>query len=483
MTDLLKAAIVFSGYLLAAPALGWVLSRNRLLERAALALLVFMPSWFPGKLTLMLGSVEWYRGHTKGFEASLMEVVALALIVSAALRRPTGFRGLPPGLWLYLAWCGLSCLSLYTAPNPTYALMAAVKFSKVALVFAGAFHALREEEDLRWVLHALAFSLVLQALVGLKMRYLDGRWQVHGWFEHQNPMAMWAYFCALPLLSVALAPQTTRRDTLMYLSGVAAAALLILLSVSRAALAAFVVGAAVVVLLAAARGFSWKLVRLCGFGALGATVAGVLALDSVMSRVNEASSREVEHDLRAILNAQSKAMLADHPLGVGWNNFGVANSLPNERYAQILMDWDESRGFRLIDDNYFANPLTESLYWLLLAENGYPGLVSFVAFLGVTLWWAARGTVAYWRTPTGYFVAGVLVALALTYLHGTVERVLTQTKNLALWLMFAGFAARVQFNRVRGLALAAATRSAPPSVEPTAKPAALPGSAFPLLPA
>ena len=236
MTDLLKALIIFSGYLVAAPALGWLLSRHRLMERAALALLAFMPSWFPAKLTLMLGSVELYRGHTKGFEASLIELVAIALIVSAALRREPGFRLLPPGAWLYLTWCALSCLSLFGAMNPTYGFMAAVKFTKVVLVFIGAFHALRDEEDFRWLLHGLAFSLVLQVLVGLKMRYLDGRWQVHGWFEHQNPMAMWAYLCALPLLSVALAPQTNRRDTLVYLVAVAAAALLILLSVSRAAL-------------------------------------------------------------------------------------------------------------------------------------------------------------------------------------------------------------------------------------------------------
>ena len=149
MHDLLKAAVILPGYLVVAPVLGWLLSRNRLLERAALALLVFMPSWVPGKLTLMLDSVEFYRGHTKGFEASLIEIVAVALIVSAALRRERGFRWLPPGVWLYLAWCALSCLSIFGATNKTYTLMAAVKFTKVVLVFIGAFQALRDEEDLR----------------------------------------------------------------------------------------------------------------------------------------------------------------------------------------------------------------------------------------------------------------------------------------------------------------------------------------------
>jgi hypothetical protein len=455
MNDLLKAAIIIPGYLVAAPLLGWWLSQNRLWERVAFGLLAFMPSWFPGKLTLMLGSVELYRGHTKGFEASLIEFFAVALIVSAALRRDHNFRWLPPGVWIYLGWCGLSALSVFAAANQLYVLMAATKFTKAVLVFIGAFQAFRDEEDLRWLLHGLVLGLIIQALVCLKLRYVDGQWQTKGWFEHQNPMAMWAYLCSLPLLSVALAPATNRRDTAVYLAGFAAAGLCILLSVSRGALAAFSAGAVAIVALAALRGLTWKLAGLTTVGAVGALMVGLVALDSLMMRVQEASSHE-DADLREVLNQQSSAMLRDHALGVGWNNFGIANSLPIEHYAQILMDWDQSRGFRIIDENYLANPLTESLYWLLLAENGWLGFLSFVAFLLVTLWWATRGTIAFWRTPTGYFAVGLLVALTLTYFQGTVERVLTQTKNLSMWLIFAGCLARIEWNRRQGLDLASA---------------------------
>jgi hypothetical protein len=447
MNDFVKAAIIFPAYLVVAPMLGWFLSRNRMLERATLGLLVTMPSWFPGKLTLMLGSVEFYRGHTKGFEASLIEIVAVALIASSFFRRDGTFRWFPPGTWLYLLWCFLCCLSLVSAYNKTYVLMAAVKFTMVVLIFMGAFHALRDDDDLRVVCYSLTFSLVLQALVCLKMRYLDGRWQVHGWFEHQNPMAMWAYLCALPLLAVALAPRTNRRDTAVYLAGFAAAGLLIILTVSRGALGAFAVGSCAVVGMAAARGITMKLAGISAVGALGAVVVSLVALDSLFMRMHEASSREEEHDLRAILNQQSKAMMLDHPFGVGWNNFGIANSLPVERYASILMDWDESRGFRLIEENYLANPLTESLYWLLLSENGYAGFASLVAFMLLTLWWALRGMAGFWRAPSGYFTGALLVALAITYMHGTVERVLTQTKNLSMWLIFCGFVARIEHDR------------------------------------
>lgn len=444
MKEILKLLIVLSGYFAMAPLLGWTLSRSRIAERSVLCLLVFMTSWFPSKLTMMVNSVELYRGHTKGFEFSLMVALGIALTVCSFLKRPPGFRGVPPGLWLYLLYCALSCLSLIPAGNKIYGLMAAWKFTSAAFIFVGAYHAFRDDEDLRWVLRTLAGTLILQTLVCLKMRFLDGRWQVHGWFEHQNPMCMWAYLCAIPLLAVAFSPKTERNDTNLYFSAIAATALMILLSVSRAGLAAFVVGSIAVTGLAFLRGVSFKKLTITGIGALAAVVAGMLALDSLMARVHEDSSRENEEDLRPVLNRQSKAMLHDSPVGIGWNNFGVANSLPKERYVTILMDWDASRGFRIIDENYEAGPLTESLYWLLLSETGYQGFISYVAFLGLTLWWATRGLMRHWNTPLGYFIGGVLVALALTYLHGSVERCLSQTKNLSAWLIFAGFMARVE---------------------------------------
>lgn len=443
MKELLKLFVCLSGYLILAPLLGVALSKSRVAERAALCLLVSMPSWFPSKLTLMVNSVERYRGHTKGFEFSVMVVFGIALTVCSFINRPTGFRVIPPGLWLWLLYCALCCLSLIPAANKTYGLMAAWKFTSASLIFVGAFHAFRDAEDLRWVLRTLAITLLVQTGVCLKMRFLDGRWQVHGWFEHQNPMCMWAYLCAVPLLAAAFSPGVSTRDTLLAFGGLAGAALMILLAVSRAGLAAFVVGCVAVAGLAFLRGPTFKKCVIGGIGACGAVAAGMLALDSLMARVHEDASRENEEDLRPILNRQSKAMLRDSPIGIGWNNFGVANSLPVEKYAAILMEWDLSRGFRIIDENYEAGPLTESLFWLVLSETGFQGFAAYIAFMGLTLWWSARALVAHWKTPMGYFVGGVLVALALTYLHGTVERVLSQTKNLSAWLIFAGFMARI----------------------------------------
>lgn len=445
--EIIKFIFVALLYGAVAPGLGAYFAKNRTAERIALAIMVSMPSWIPGKLTLMINSVELYRGHTKGFEFSIIVATGIALTMAAYFRKTPGARILPPGFKLYLGYCAVASISILAAANKMYTLMAMWKFTTAVMIFVGSYNAFRDAKDLRWVIRALCWTLVVQCWVCLKLRYLEGRWQVHGWFEHQNPVAIWAYLCALPILAVSFCRQVSQGDMIFCLGATGATALMILLSVSRGGLGALCAGAVAVTGLAFLRGVSLRKLTITGMGACAAVAAGMLALDSIMARVEEAGSHEGMEDLRPVLNRMSKKMLQDSPIGIGWNNFGVMNSLPYDRYCQVLMDWDESRGFRIIDELYFACPLTESLYWLLLSETGYGGFGMYILFELAALWWAFRGLIRYWKTPLGYFLGGVLVALCLTYAHGLVERVLSQTKNFSAWLIFAGFVARVEVLR------------------------------------
>ena len=445
MKDLLKLALALLFYGGLAPLLGLWLSSRRLWQRATFAVMLVMTAVRPGNFMMMIDSIEKYRGHTKGYEISLIEVLAIALIV-AVRRGPRigGGNGIP-GLGLYLLWCGLCLLSAFGSAEPAYALMAASRFVKGALIFASAVMYLRDEDDLRWAVGALAGALFHHGLLCLKMRLFDGAWQVKGWFEHQNPMAMWCYLSALPVLAMLLWQQVKGRLYWLCMAGYGGAGLCILLSVSRAALVAHVAGSVVLLLAAWLRGPNARVIGFSAMGAAGAVLVSLFALDSFNARLNEVanSSQDVEEDLRDILNKQSAAMLKDHPLtGIGWNNFGIANSRGRgDQYSEILEEWDKERGFTIYDENYYANPLTESLYWLWLAETGWLGFATFVLFAVMTLWCAAKSA---WRdrgTLFGAVALALLVALSICYLHGTVERILTQTKNLSHWLMLAGMAA------------------------------------------
>jgi O-antigen ligase len=447
---LLMIAVVFLGI---GPGLGFYLKGR---DTARRVLLGFMAWWLvrpPGDFTLMLYSIEKYRGHAKGFEFNYIEALAMALSLSAYLEKRKDFKILPPGLWVWIAWVVVCCTSFVSAINPLYVWMPAFKFIKMALVFVGIFHAVHDVRDVRAIMRGFSIALILQLLVCLYFRYVQGAYRVIGWFEHQNPMAMWSYLVALPILGLALSQQTGIKDFLLHVLAFGSAGLVVLLTVSRASLAAFAIGTILVVGLSFLQGVTVRRSVFSVVLAVGGAAAMAMALDTFMERMHGAGDDLPENDLRWALNNQSAAMLADHPLtGIGWNNFGLANSRPDgEKYSAILEDWERNRGRAIYPEQFMANPLTESLYWLLLAENGYLGFSMFLLFLLFTLWFAVRGVIRYWKGPLGLFLLGMLAALVLTYLQGRVERVLTQTKNLTTWIMLCAVVSRVEWWRRNGI--------------------------------
>jgi hypothetical protein len=444
---LIKVLVIAFVYLGIGPLLGHFLRGRDFARRVALG---FMAWWLvrpPSDFTLMLYSIEKYRGHTKGFEFNFIEAIALGLALAAVWEKRQDFRFFPPGLWAWLLFVGVGLLSVVGAMNPLYALMPAFKFLKMGIVFVGVFAALHDERDVLALMRGFALALILQVLYCLWGRYVMGGFRVKGWFEHQNPMAMWSYMIALPILGLALSKQTSPRNVMLFFGAFGAAGLVVVLSVSRASLAAFGVGTVLVMAGSFVQGLTVRRVALAVFGALCGVLVMAKAADTFMARMGNDSAPK--NDLRFALNLQAAAMHNDHPLvGIGWNNYGLANSRPQGlQYSRVLERWEENRGRRIYPELYRANPLTESLYWLFLAENGTLGFAAFLLFAALTLWHGLRSTICFWTSSLGLVLWGVSVALAISYFHGQVERVLTQTKNLTTWVMLCALLARAEWWR------------------------------------
>lgn len=439
MMDVIKFLILSGLYLVAGPAAGFWLAHKRNAQRWALGLLVFMTSWHINKLTLMVNSVEFYRGHTKGFEGSLLQVVAFALLVARWREKAADFRWLPGWAWLWLLYCAASTLSVAAAPNATYAWMAAWKFTSAVVILAAAWNAVRDDEDLRWLARAIVVTLAVQAVVVLKLRYVDGFYQVRGWFEHQNPLAMWSYMLGLPLLALAMSP-VTGRETRWCAAGFVASALVVYCSLSRAALAVFVAGAAGVAGWSLVLDkFTAKRVRVIAMMAGLALLGLPLVLDTVIARFND-EGNQASGETRVVMNLAAKAMRDASFVGIGWNNFALTINQPFP-YGDVIDDWERDRGHKVDPD--YPKGVAESHYWLLFSENGWPGYLTYMLFIVAAQlallrgWWRHRGTVR------GAYLLGLVVALTLLYAHSNLERVLTQTKNLAAYFVVLGAALRL----------------------------------------
>jgi len=444
---LLVIAVVYFGV---GPGLGkWMVGKDRVRR----VILGFMAWWLVrprADFTLTLYSIESYRGQTKGFEFNFIEAIALGLSLAAIFERRKDFRWVMPGLLPWLVWVVLSCLSIPGAIEPLYAWMPAFKFLKLAVVMAGVFHAVHDIRDIRALMRGFAIALIVQLFVCLFARYVHGAYRVIGWFEHQNPMAIWCYILALPLLGLAMAKESSSKDSALFLVAFGCAGLVVLLTVSRAALGAFVIGTALVMVASFIHGMTVRRAAMASLMMIGGGLAMAMAMHTFIARMKSAGDDSPENDLRFVLNQQSAAMQADHPVaGVGWNNFGLANSRPlGTKYSEMLETWEANRGHSINPEAFQANPLTESLYWLTLAETGMAGYLGLLLVTLVFLYYGIRNTIAYWRTPIGLFLFGITAALAIGGIHGRVERVLgTETKNVTTLMILRGVLSRVEWWR------------------------------------
>lgn len=69
---------------------------------------------------------------------------------------------------------GVGLLSVPGAIEPTYALMPAFKFVKMGFIFVGVFAAVHDERDVKAVMRGFAIALILQVVICLWGRYVQG---------------------------------------------------------------------------------------------------------------------------------------------------------------------------------------------------------------------------------------------------------------------------------------------------------------------
>ena len=442
--DLIKLAIVGPLFFMLAPGAGIILKNRLAWQRIVFAAMCFMTInglLGPGNWGLTIGSIESYRGHTKGYHFYFNHALAIALIVAKWREDSKSFRWLPPGLGWYLLYCGVSLLSITNAPDKNYAIMAAHKTIFATVLMIATFNTLRTEDDFKFFLRVMVWTMAWELFVCLKMKYLGHMYQIHGTFEHQNPLAMYSLMIAMVFLAVGLGPQYKGANWIMFAFVVCAA--IIECTLSRGALAMFAAGTILTVGLSLAEKITARrLVTTATMSVVGA-IGLVLVLDTVISRFHDQGNK-ASGELREVMKDCCRAMVKDQSLGIGWNNYALLINYPYP-YAEIYYDWDRSRGMK---PNYEeANGVVESHYYLLLAENGYISLGAWLVVIFVGLWRNLRAFLFFDHSFLRVLSLGIFMGCALNYAQSTLERVLVQPRNLMLWLILMGIIARIEIMR------------------------------------
>ncbi len=441
LKDLAKLIAILGLLFIGAPVGGMVLSGNRNGQRVIFGLICFMTIGGllgPAEWGLTLGSVEWYRGHAKGFHFYFDDFFALTLCIALWRGDPKRFRWLPPGLWLYLLYCALSFVSIVNAPKPVYVWMAALKSVEMAILFVAAYNFIQTERDLGFFVTTLAYTMIWEFFVVLKWKYLNHAYQVRGTFEHQNPLAMFTTMVGLIFLSAGMGPGAPRGNLLLF--AFISTAGIVQSTLSRAGLIFFAFGAVVVVVVSLLDRPTQR--RLLAVGVLGAigSLGLVLALGTIIARFHD-QGNEASGETRDLMNAASRAMYHAHPLGIGWNNFAHTINPPFS-YGDVIDDWERERGHKVDPD--YAKGVVESHYYLLLAETGVQGLVSYLLLIALFLWWNVRAMFRFRAQFIGCVSLGIFAGCLCNYLQSSLERVLTQPRNLMLWMLLLGTVSRIE---------------------------------------
>src|SRR5438045_95174 len=121
-------------------------------------------------------SREWYRGTSRGFEVSVLDILSLSLLVSAiaAPRRGESRAYWPASLGLMVIFFFYACFNVAVSDPQLYGYFELFKLVRGMILFLAVAFYLRSERELHLLIFALGLSVSYQAALAFKQRYLDG---------------------------------------------------------------------------------------------------------------------------------------------------------------------------------------------------------------------------------------------------------------------------------------------------------------------
>jgi hypothetical protein len=334
-------------------------------------------------------SREWYRGTSRGFEFSVLDVLAIALLVSSVLFPREGeTRGfwpasLAPMLLLFFYACGN-----VAASTPTlFGYFELFRMARGIILVLGVAFYIRSAHEIRLLILALATLVCYEGLLALEQRYVEGLHRVPGTIDDSNSLSVFVCLTA-PVLVAALNSRISAFLKALCAAGIALACVAEILTISRAGLIII----ATMLLGATAATISYHVtprkVALCCLIPLAA--AGLMAKSwKTLSTRFHSSNLEEEygnhHNLgRGYYIRVAEAIVADHPFGIGLNNWSyrVSNEYgPRLGYRFVPYRGVDKEPSDVIPPNSNVDEAQAApahcLAALTAGELGYPGLILF----------------------------------------------------------------------------------------------------------
>jgi hypothetical protein len=384
-------------------------------------------------------SREWYRGTSRGFEFSILDILSISLLVSAVLfpRRGEARWYWPASLGLMILLFLYACGNVAALDPKLFGCFELFRMVRgLILVLAVAFH-VRGEREVRQLIIGLAMLVCFEGLLALKQRYIDGIHRVPGTIDDSNSLSVFLCMTA-PVLVAAVNSRLTGFVKMLCGAGIALACVAEILTISRAGviiLGAMLGGTAAVTM---SYRVTFRKIALCCLIVLGA--AGLLAKSwkTLGDRFHESTlSQEYgnHHNLgRGYYIRVAAAIVDDHWFGIGLNNWSyrVSNEYgPKLGYRFVPYRGTDKEPSTVIPSNSNVDEAQAApahcLAALTAGELGYPGL-----FIFALLWlrWFQMAATFFWKRsddPTRRIGVGIFFGFGGIFLQSLTEWVFRQS--------------------------------------------------------
>lgn len=368
------------------------------------ALLGFLPFALTF-LHLDMAFISWlgWPGYVKGAEFSAMDALAIALYRSL----PRSSQPIP--FWISMAlYLGATVLSSFQAGEPTASLFYSWQLVRVFLVYTVvAKGSLADQRVPFAILKGMTIGLIVELIVAGYQRFGLHMVQAPGTMDHQNILGMITHFVALPAFALVLSGRQGRLITSAAVIGIAVD----VLTTSRGALGFVLAGYALIFVFSSLRQWTTRKRKVLMMGVLGLAAIIPVAISSFDKRFDDQADLVAsDYNERAAFEKAATLMLSDKPLGQGANHYVVSANLGG---------YNSRAGVAPVGESDAAN--VHNVYFLVAAETGYLGLITFVFMLlcplsaALNCGWNNRGD------ERGDLLIGLGVTLLIVDVHGLFE--------------------------------------------------------------
>ena len=421
--------IIFTLVLVAGVPAGVILAMSsKLWERVIVFLMIFFTCNLMG--TIHFCSHRLYRGTSRGFEITLVDLATLVLFFVIVIKPKYKVKLFPPGSLLYFLYLLVSIISIKNSANTLFSWFEVLSMVRMYFYFWVWYNYFSDIKNLETALKMLSIIIVFIFLYVAYDKRM-GDYQPNGPFAHQNSMSMYMMVLGGWTLAMLCEVKMDQIKTIIVtiLFGMCSAAEM--LGLSRGGVVCYAGCCAVVIFFSFLVKYkARKMVIVILIGCVG--FCGLLLYaNAIYERFMYAPKSSLE--CRKNLATSAINMANDKFFGIGLNNFGVKVNAEYP-YSEHAMP----KGFK--------EGLVETIYLMVAAETGWMNLGIFILMLLYFFILNVINIFRYRRTPYVYIAVGIAGGLSAIYVQSSLEWVLKQTCNF--YQMMFMFAIVVSMSRI-----------------------------------